>query len=91
VARPAADSLTTNAATLLQQSAWLYATKTLTPTMPAKLIAWTKVIGFLPTADYLIAAVLIPLNPLAALAVDLLVPLVYVSGVLYRILFRLSR
>jgi uncharacterized membrane protein len=78
-------------ATLMHQSAWVYATRAGAVTIPPKLMAWSRVIGFLPVLDYLAAAGLSLAIPAAALGLDLLVPLMYLSGLLFRLLFVLSR
>lgn len=81
------------AATLLQQLGWFYATgrHQLTGSMPAKLVRWSRLIGLVPAIDYLVAIVVSLVSPVAALVIDLLVPLVYSTGLLYRLLYRLSR
>jgi uncharacterized membrane protein len=81
------------AATLLQQAGWLYATGRhhLTGAMPAKLVRWSRLVGLLPGIDYSIAAVVSLISPTVALVIDLAVPVAYSSGLLYRLLYRLSR
>jgi uncharacterized membrane protein len=81
------------AATLLQQLGWLYATGRghLTGAMPAKLVKWSRLVGLLPVADYLVAVPVSLASPAVALGLDLLTPLAYIGGLLYRLLYRLSR
>jgi uncharacterized membrane protein len=66
------------AATSLQHLGWLYATgrRRLVGAMPAKLVRWSRLVGLLPVVDYVVA---VPVS------------LAYVSGLLYRLLYRLSR
>jgi uncharacterized membrane protein len=81
------------AATLLQQLGWLYATghRHLTGAMPPRLVRWSRMVGLLPAVDYLLAVALSFVNPLLALAIDVVVPLAYLTGLRYRLLYRLSR
>jgi hypothetical protein len=81
------------AATLLQQVGWLYAVsgRRLIGAMPARLVGWSRLVGLLPVVDYLIAVPVSLVSPPVALGIDLLAPIAYVGGLLYRLLYRLSR
>jgi uncharacterized membrane protein len=80
-------------ATLLQHVGWLYAVgrRHLAGAMPSRLVKWSRLVGLLPVVDYVAAVVVSLLSPTAALAIDLVVPIAYVGGLLYRLLYRLSR
>jgi hypothetical protein len=59
--------------------------------MSPRLVMWSRLVGLLPVVDYAIAMPVSLLSPVAALVIDLLVPAAYVGGLLYRLLYRLSR
>ena len=81
------------AATLLQQLGWLYASgrQHLIGAVRAKLVGWSRVVGLIPVIDYLVAVMVSLVSPTVALVIDLLVPLAYITGLLYHLLYRLSR
>jgi TMEM175 potassium channel family protein len=92
---PAVATFTINAmlAAALQQGSWWYATGPhgLIDDLPVRLLRASRLVGWIPVADFGLALVVSVVSPIAALILNLLAPLAYITGVLYRLLARLSR
>jgi len=92
---PAVATFTINAmlAAAIQQGTWWYATgpRGLVDDLPVRVRRASRLVGWIPVIDFGIALIVSTFSPLSALILNLLAPLAYISGVLYRLLARLSR
>ena len=88
-------AFTTNAlvAAALQQLTWWYATgnRGLIGEAPERMLRASRFVGWIPVVDFAIALAICPQSPVTALVFNLLAPLAYITGLLYRLLARLSR
>lgn len=78
---------------LLDASTWWYATgpAALVTDLPARMVRVSRLLTLVPVAGFVIAIGLGWLTPWAALGLDIALPLLAITGVTYRLQYRLTR
>lgn len=91
----AVATFTVNAlvAAAMQHISWWYATgpRDLVDDLPPKMLRASRWVGLIPVVDFGIALAICAVSPITALILNLVAPLAYITGLLYRLLARWSR